>query len=179
MGNQIERARALLPIPPLRHRHINLSQSLLPLSQALPPPPTADGWRNRSCLVKSRFARCETVQPIFFLKRCSRDIISILWRVSLGSASWKSGRVSAKIGRLVSLRGRALCLMARRCLCYPASLLPQHLMHFFKKDLMKWECGIPGKDGTLWAGAVFPLTMTFSEVSHQSLISRLHCFSAT
>ena len=29
---------------------------------------------------------------------------------------------------------------------------------------MKWECGIPGKDGTLWAGAVFPLTMAFSEV---------------
>jgi hypothetical protein len=52
-------------------------------------------------------------------------------------------------------------------------------MHFFKKDLMKWECGIPGKDGTLWAGAVFPLTMTFSEVSHQPLILRLHFFSAT
>jgi hypothetical protein len=32
---------------------------------------------------------------------------------------------------------------------------------------MKWECGIPGKEGTLWAGAVFPLTMAFSEVLHQ------------
>lgn len=31
---------------------------------------------------------------------------------------------------------------------------------------MKWECGIPGKEGTLWAGAVFPLTMAFSEVLH-------------
>lgn len=29
---------------------------------------------------------------------------------------------------------------------------------------MKWECGIPGKEGTLFAGAVFPLTMAFSEV---------------
>eukprot|EP00741_Cyanophora_paradoxa_P021892 tig00021374_g21132.t1 len=30
-------------------------------------------------------------------------------------------------------------------------------------NLMKWECGIPGKQGTAWAGGVFRLTMEFSE----------------
>eukprot|EP01033_Poteriospumella_lacustris_P005810 gene5810-4167_t len=30
-------------------------------------------------------------------------------------------------------------------------------------DLMKWETGIPGKDGTDWAGGVYKVTMEFSE----------------
>eukprot|EP00002_Diphylleia_rotans_P016187 TRINITY_DN3147_c0_g1_i1.p1 TRINITY_DN3147_c0_g1~~TRINITY_DN3147_c0_g1_i1.p1 ORF type:complete len:164 (-),score=29.37 TRINITY_DN3147_c0_g1_i1:158-649(-) len=30
-------------------------------------------------------------------------------------------------------------------------------------DLMKWECGIPGKDGTPWEGGEYKLTMEFSE----------------
>eukprot|EP00009_Paramoeba_aestuarina_P003113 CAMPEP_0201511342 /NCGR_PEP_ID=MMETSP0161_2-20130828/3822_1 /ASSEMBLY_ACC=CAM_ASM_000251 /TAXON_ID=180227 /ORGANISM="Neoparamoeba aestuarina, Strain SoJaBio B1-5/56/2" /LENGTH=160 /DNA_ID=CAMNT_0047906803 /DNA_START=279 /DNA_END=761 /DNA_ORIENTATION=+ len=30
-------------------------------------------------------------------------------------------------------------------------------------NLMKWNCGIPGKEGTLWAGGVMPLTMQFPE----------------
>ncbi len=55
--------------------------------------------------------------------------------------------------------------------CKRAALV--YLLIFPQKDLMKWECGIPGKDGTLWAGAVFPLTMAFSEV----LLHRPHiCF---
>jgi ubiquitin-conjugating enzyme E2 I len=28
---------------------------------------------------------------------------------------------------------------------------------------MKWVCGIPGKDGTLWEGGTFPLTIEFSD----------------
>lgn len=30
-------------------------------------------------------------------------------------------------------------------------------------DLLKWECGIPGKDGTDWAGGVYNMSMEFSE----------------
>eukprot|EP01118_Nematostelium_gracile_P001165 TRINITY_DN11204_c0_g1_i2.p1 TRINITY_DN11204_c0_g1~~TRINITY_DN11204_c0_g1_i2.p1 ORF type:complete len:147 (-),score=27.43 TRINITY_DN11204_c0_g1_i2:26-400(-) len=30
-------------------------------------------------------------------------------------------------------------------------------------NLMLWECGIPGKAGTQWEGAVFPINMEFSE----------------
>jgi len=30
-------------------------------------------------------------------------------------------------------------------------------------DLMKWECGIPGKTNTLWKGGVFKLVMEFTE----------------
>jgi ubiquitin-conjugating enzyme E2 I len=28
---------------------------------------------------------------------------------------------------------------------------------------MKWNCHIPGKEGTLWEGGFFPLTMEFTE----------------
>jgi len=31
-------------------------------------------------------------------------------------------------------------------------------------DLMKWKCGIPGKEGTIWAGGTFPLELNFTEV---------------
>ena len=30
-------------------------------------------------------------------------------------------------------------------------------------NLMKWECGIPGKNDTLWFGGLFKLTMEFSD----------------
>eukprot|EP00758_Cryptobia_borreli_P003168 Tbor_TRINITY_DN3572_c0_g2::TRINITY_DN3572_c0_g2_i1::g.2917::m.2917/K10577/UBE2I, UBC9; ubiquitin-conjugating enzyme E2 I len=30
-------------------------------------------------------------------------------------------------------------------------------------DLMKWEAGIPGKEGTIWEGGEYQLTMTFTE----------------
>lgn len=30
-------------------------------------------------------------------------------------------------------------------------------------DIMKWEAGIPGKEGTDWAGGVFKVSMEFSE----------------
>ncbi len=30
-------------------------------------------------------------------------------------------------------------------------------------DLMRWECGIPGKDNTDWAWGVYKLTMEFSD----------------
>lgn len=36
-----------------------------------------------------------------------------------------------------------------------------------KKDgetnLMRWECGIPGKDSTLWAGGLYKLVLEFTE----------------
>jgi ubiquitin-protein ligase len=28
---------------------------------------------------------------------------------------------------------------------------------------MKWSCHIPGKEGTLWQGGFYPLTMEFTE----------------
>lgn len=28
-------------------------------------------------------------------------------------------------------------------------------------DLTEWECGIPGKEGTIWAGGLYKLTMRF------------------
>lgn len=28
---------------------------------------------------------------------------------------------------------------------------------------MKWNCHIPGKEGTLWEGGFYPLTMEFTE----------------
>eukprot|EP01091_Cochliopodium_minus_P006285 TRINITY_DN1616_c0_g1_i1.p1 TRINITY_DN1616_c0_g1~~TRINITY_DN1616_c0_g1_i1.p1 ORF type:complete len:158 (+),score=48.17 TRINITY_DN1616_c0_g1_i1:44-517(+) len=30
-------------------------------------------------------------------------------------------------------------------------------------NMLKWDCGIPGKTGTIWEGGVFPLTMIFTE----------------
>lgn len=35
-------------------------------------------------------------------------------------------------------------------------------------DLKKWECGIPGKDKTIWAGGLFKLEVTFpdGQISH-------------
>ena len=30
-------------------------------------------------------------------------------------------------------------------------------------DLKQWECGIPGKDKTLWEGALLKLTMQFPD----------------
>ena len=30
-------------------------------------------------------------------------------------------------------------------------------------DLKKWECGIPGKDKTLWEGGLFKLDVTFPD----------------
>eukprot|EP00286_Rhodomonas_abbreviata_P010743 CAMPEP_0181317594 /NCGR_PEP_ID=MMETSP1101-20121128/16554_1 /TAXON_ID=46948 /ORGANISM="Rhodomonas abbreviata, Strain Caron Lab Isolate" /LENGTH=161 /DNA_ID=CAMNT_0023425003 /DNA_START=34 /DNA_END=519 /DNA_ORIENTATION=+ len=31
------------------------------------------------------------------------------------------------------------------------------------QNLMKWKCGIPGKENTLWAGGLFEISMEFSE----------------
>eukprot|EP00288_Rhodomonas_lens_P019106 CAMPEP_0177716438 /NCGR_PEP_ID=MMETSP0484_2-20121128/14511_1 /TAXON_ID=354590 /ORGANISM="Rhodomonas lens, Strain RHODO" /LENGTH=163 /DNA_ID=CAMNT_0019228471 /DNA_START=76 /DNA_END=567 /DNA_ORIENTATION=+ len=31
------------------------------------------------------------------------------------------------------------------------------------QNLMIWDCGIPGKEGTIWAGGTFKLTVVFSE----------------
>lgn len=28
-------------------------------------------------------------------------------------------------------------------------------------DIMRWKCYIPGKEGTIWQGGFFPLTMEF------------------
>jgi len=30
-------------------------------------------------------------------------------------------------------------------------------------NILIWECGIPGKPGTIWEGAVYPLTIEFTE----------------
>ncbi len=38
-----------------------------------------------------------------------------------------------------------------------------HVVNPVLQNLMKWECSVPGKDGTLWAGGSFPLTIIFRE----------------
>jgi Ubiquitin-conjugating enzyme len=30
-------------------------------------------------------------------------------------------------------------------------------------DLKKWDCGVPGKDNTIWAGGLFKLEVTFPD----------------
>ncbi|EKX34450.1 hypothetical protein GUITHDRAFT_155732 [Guillardia theta CCMP2712] len=30
-------------------------------------------------------------------------------------------------------------------------------------NLMRWKCGVPGKENTIWAGGLFDITMEFSE----------------
>lgn len=35
-------------------------------------------------------------------------------------------------------------------------------------DLKVWECGIPGKEKTMWEGGMFKLTMTFPDGEHLS-----------
>lgn len=37
-------------------------------------------------------------------------------------------------------------------------------------DLKNWECGIPGKDKTIWDGGLFKLTITFPEGRRDDLI---------
>lgn len=47
----------------------------------------------------------------------------------------------------------------------PASPLPTHKKNKSKNssvDLCKWDCRLPGKEGTEWAGGSFPLTLEFS-----------------
>lgn len=54
----------------------------------------------------------------------------------------------------------------------PHACLPPCACSFFAKpttlpdgsvNLMKWECGIPGKEKTPWAGGVYKLSMEFDE----------------
>ena len=33
-------------------------------------------------------------------------------------------------------------------------------------DLKRWECGIPGKDKTLWEGGLFKLDVSFPDGEH-------------
>lgn len=33
-------------------------------------------------------------------------------------------------------------------------------------DLKKWECGVPGKDKTLWEGGLFKLDVLFPDGKH-------------
>eukprot|EP01102_Stenamoeba_stenopodia_P002765 TRINITY_DN12631_c0_g1_i1.p1 TRINITY_DN12631_c0_g1~~TRINITY_DN12631_c0_g1_i1.p1 ORF type:complete len:161 (-),score=23.22 TRINITY_DN12631_c0_g1_i1:92-574(-) len=30
-------------------------------------------------------------------------------------------------------------------------------------NMFKWQCGFPGKEGTIWEGGVYPVTLTFSD----------------
>lgn len=44
-------------------------------------------------------------------------------------------------------------------------------------DLKTWECGIPGKEKTMWEGGLFKMTMTFpdgksyAQVSQRAIVS--------
>ncbi len=39
----------------------------------------------------------------------------------------------------------------------------RHLYLCRETNLMRWKCYIPGKEGTMWAGGFYPLTMEFTE----------------
>ncbi len=39
-------------------------------------------------------------------------------------------------------------------------------------DLKKWECGVPGKDKTLWEGGLFKLDVLFPDGKHIELVRR-------
>lgn len=40
-------------------------------------------------------------------------------------------------------------------------------------DLKVWECGIPGKQGTIWEGGLFKLTVTFPDGMESSYLEQL------
>ena len=40
-------------------------------------------------------------------------------------------------------------------------------------DLKKWDCGVPGKDKTLWEGGQFKLDVVFPEGQFDDIKSRL------
>lgn len=44
-------------------------------------------------------------------------------------------------------------------------------------DLMKWECGIPGKEGTDWEGGVYTVMMHFSNDYPSKVCPDLFAFS--
>ncbi|KAL0488023.1 ubiquitin conjugating enzyme E2 [Acrasis kona] len=46
---------------------------------------------------------------------------------------------------------------------HPYGFWARPMMKGEEVDLMKWECGIPGKAGTLWEGGEYRLNMEFSE----------------
>lgn len=35
-------------------------------------------------------------------------------------------------------------------------------------DLKTWECGIPGKDKTIWEGGLFKMTISFPDGAHHT-----------
>jgi ubiquitin-conjugating enzyme E2 I len=42
--------------------------------------------------------------------------------------------------------------------------VPHHIRNCCRSfNLLRWDCLIPGKDGTDWAGGFFPLTLEFTE----------------
>ncbi len=40
-------------------------------------------------------------------------------------------------------------------------------------DLKKWDCGVPGKENTIWAGGLFKLDVTFPDGRFCASMSRL------
>ena len=41
-------------------------------------------------------------------------------------------------------------------------------------DLKSWECGIPGKEKTLWEGGLFKLTLTFPDGKHAPIYLEIY-----
>lgn len=39
-------------------------------------------------------------------------------------------------------------------------------------DLKKWECGVPGKDKTLWEGGLFKLDLIFPDGDLNKILAR-------
>jgi hypothetical protein len=42
-------------------------------------------------------------------------------------------------------------------------------------DVKNWECGIPGKDNTIWSGGLFKLTIIFPDGETQHGTIRCYC----
>ena len=68
--------------------------------------------------------------------------------------------------------GRHFAHITNCCLFLSKQWRKDHPFGFYAKpqrnpqgvlDLKIWECGIPGKENTIWAGGLFKLTMTFPD----------------
>lgn len=69
---------------------------------------------------------------------------------------------------------RLLCLRiltSQTCMCRER---PPSTTCCRSMDLLKWDCLIPGKDGTAWHNGFYPLTLEFTE-EYPSRPPKVHC----
>ena len=102
-------------------------------------------------------------------------------RLQQERTSWRKDRPFVRARNCAHPRCELLPCGVTRCsrfTCYPrCELLPCGVTRYSRfifwqgfvakpcllqdnsQDLLKWDCAIPGKDGTIWEGALIPMTM--------------------